>query len=219
MSHNVYDFVLSADIANLGAEAAKNTLRSALGNVPYVGAILGLLNDEYWTIIQRDIRERQVGGRICVRVKEWRVLMIAYHAIEIGAPDTAYYPPAAGGAAAPAAALHFNHVRKGTIQHHYPHDHPNTAIEFVGHGGQHWHGEMHARDIFLFYEEDGFNKHFNFHIDFCGWDDAHWIATINPDGKSFHFKPADGNRQAEHDGPVLNYKHWNGAWWQATLGS
>lgn len=64
--------------------------------------------------------------------------------------------------------LRFDHTRHGPIQHHFPHDHYNTAIEFGGWEGQHWRGDIRGLNNFHFQQEDGSQPHINHYIDFTG---------------------------------------------------
>lgn len=91
-----YDIVVDASIADLSASAATAALAAAAAVVPIAGRILALFNDAYWDAIKRSIVEHQVDGKVCIRMKEWSVVLVPHVALEISAPNTATYKPSGG---------------------------------------------------------------------------------------------------------------------------
>lgn len=76
------------------ADAARASLGTLLAAVPYVGALLALLNNAYWDIIRGDIAARAVNGQVLIRVKRWGILFVSWHAIEVGPPSHVDFKPA-----------------------------------------------------------------------------------------------------------------------------
>jgi len=94
MAEQFFDIVVDSSIANLGVEIARLELMKAAASVPIAGSVLALFNFAYWEKIKKEISERQQNGKVCLRFKTWTVIAFTHFALEVGAPNTAYYPPA-----------------------------------------------------------------------------------------------------------------------------